>query len=149
MSLVAVVSAAAAFFSLSSSSVSDCAAGKSVFQINSQGFSPEPPVAGENVTLWIDYTVPDGVTVNGGSAKYSVTYNGIPFPASTEDLCTQITCPQVPGTYNITSTSEWPSGLSGKIVTKIQWYDESGAELLCSQTTEKTMLRRDGRKDEL
>lgn len=129
--------------------VSDCAAGKSVFQINSQGFGPEPPIAGQNVTLWIDYTVPDGVTVNGGQAKYSVSYNGIPFPATTEDLCTQITCPQVPGTYNITSTSEWPSGISGKLVTKIQWYDESGNELLCSQTSEKTLLRRDGNKDEL
>ncbi len=149
MSLVAVVKTVATLFSLSSSSVSDCAAGKSVFQINSQGFGPEPPVAGQNVTLWIDYTVPDGVTVNGGQAKYSFTYNGIPFPASTEDLCTQITCPQVPGTYNITSTSEWPSGLSGKIVSKIQWYDESGNELLCSQTTEKTLLLRGGNKDEL
>ena len=149
MSLVSVVKAVATLFSLSTSSVSDCAAGKSVFQINSQGFSPEPPVAGENVTLWIDYTVPEGVTVNGGNAKYSITYNGIPFPSSSEDLCTQITCPQVPGTYNITSTSEWPSGLSGKIVTKIQWYDESGNELLCSQTTEKTLLLRGGNKDEL
>lgn len=149
MSLVSLATAFAALFSLNTTSVSDCAAGKSVFQINSQGFGPEPPVAGQNVTLWIDYTVPDGVTVNAGKAKYSVTYNGIPFPASTEDLCTQITCPQVPGTYNITSTSEWPSGLSGKIVTKIQWYDDSGNELLCSQTTEKTLLRHDGNKDEL
>ncbi len=148
MSVSTLVFSLISFFAYNSSSVSDCAAGKSVFKINSQGFSLEPPIPGENVTLWIDYTVPEGITVNGGTAKYSVTYNSIPFPATTEDLCTQITCPQVPGTYNITSTSEWPSGLSGKIVTKIQWYDESGTELLCSQTTEKTMSLR-GNKDEL
>lgn len=115
--------------------VIDCAAGKSTFQINSQGFSPNPPVVGENATLWIDYTVPEGVTVDSGTAKYSVSLNGIPFPPTTEDLCTQIECPQVPGTYNITSTSVWDGGVSGKIVSKIQWYNTAGTELLCSQTT--------------
>lgn len=133
----------AAFFFLSlflrgSSSVTDCGGGSTKFLIQSQGFSPEPPFPGENATLWIYYTVPDGMQVDGGSAKYSFTYNGIPFPGSTEDLCTQIPCPQVPGTFNITSTSEWPSGLSGKITSKIQWYDSDGTYLLCSQITEKS-----------
>lgn len=122
-------------FTFVGAQVVDCAPGKTSFTINSQGFSPLPPVVGENATLWIDYTVPNGVTVDSGTAKYSVTLNGIPFPASNEDLCTQITCPQVPGTYNITSTSLWEGGVSGKVVTKIQWYDSSGNQLLCSQTT--------------
>ena len=118
-------------------SVADCGGGSTLFTINSQGFSPEPPVAGQNATLWIDYTVPDGVQVEAGSAKYSYTYNGIPLPGSTEDLCTQIPCPQVPGTFNISSISEWPSGISGKLQSKIQWYDADGTYLLCSQITEK------------
>ena len=117
------------------SQVVDCASGKSVFIINSQDFQPNPPIVGENATLWIDYTVPDGVSVDAGSAKYSITLNGIPFPATTEDLCTQIECPQVPGTYNITSASVWDGGVSGKIISKIQWYDSVGTQLLCSQTT--------------
>ena len=117
------------------SQVVDCAAGKSVFTINSQDFSPNPPIVGENTTLWIDYTVPDGVTVDAGTAKYSVSLNGIPFSPTVDDLCTQVTCPQTSGTYNITSTSVWSGGVSGKIVTKIQWYDGAGNQLLCSQTT--------------
>ena len=117
------------------SQVTDCAAGKSVFTINSQDFQPNPPVVGENATLWIDYTVPEGVSVDAGSAKYSITLNGIPFPSTTEDLCTQIDCPQVPGTYNITSSSIWDGGVSGKIISTIQWYDSAGTELLCSKTT--------------
>ncbi len=123
---------------VSQSQVVDCAAGKSVFQINSQGFSPNPPVVGENATLWIDYTVPEGIHVDSGTAKYSISLNGIPFSPTVDDLCTQIECPQVPGTYNISSASVWSGGVSGKIVSKIQWYDSAGSELLCSQTTFRT-----------
>jgi len=104
------------------------------FKINSQGFSPSPPVAGQDSTLWIDFTVPDPL-VTAGTAKYSITFNGIPFSPSTEDLCTQVVCPIK--TQNLSSTSQWPSGLSGKIISKIQWYDASGSYLLCSQLTEK------------
>ncbi len=120
---------------LVNATVSDCGAGKSVFTINSQGFGPDPPIVGENATLWIDYTVPDGVTVDAGTAKYSITLNGIPFPATNDDLCTQIVCPQVPGTTNLTSSSVWDGGVSGKIVSKIEWFDTSNQLLLCSQTT--------------
>jgi hypothetical protein len=115
--------------------VVDCAAGKSLFTINSQDFQPNPPVVGENATLWIDYTVPEGISVDSGSAKYSITLNGIPFPATKNDLCTQIVCPQVSGTYNLTTISVWNGGVSGKIITTIQWYNSVGSELLCSKTT--------------
>jgi hypothetical protein len=136
-SLVILAATFAALFTPSSSTVTDCAAGKSLFTINSQGFSPEPPVANENSTLWIDYTIPDGTNIDAGTCKYSFTLNGIPFSPSTEDLCTQVTCPLVSGNYNLSSTSVWPSGISGKIVTKIEWYDSSKNLLLCSQTTER------------
>lgn len=136
-----VVLLVSALFGFASSQVTDCGAGKSVFQINSQDFVPNPPVVGENATLWIDYTVPDGVQVDAGTAKYSVTLNGIPFPATKEDLCTQIACPQVPGTYNITSTDVWDGGISGKIISKIEWFDPNGNSLLCSQTTMRVGFR--------
>jgi hypothetical protein len=105
------------------------------FKINSQGFSPSPPIAGQDATLWIDFTVPDGSAVTAGTAKYGISFNGIPFSPTTEDLCTQVSCPIE--SQNLSSTTQWPSGLSGKIVSKIQWYDASGAYLLCSQLTEK------------
>lgn len=119
----------------STAQVVDCGTAATVFTINSQDFQPNPPVLGENATLWIDYTVPDGISVGSGTAKYSITLNGIPFPATKDDLCTQIECPQVPGTYNLTSASIWDGGLSGKIITTIQWYDSGGTELLCSKST--------------
>lgn len=119
----------------STAQVVDCGTAATVFTINSQDFQPNPPIVGENATLWIDYTVPDGISVDSGTAKYSITLNGIPFPATKDDLCTQIECPQVPGTYNLTSASIWDGGLSGKIITTIQWYDSVGTELLCSKST--------------
>ena len=123
--------------SSSFASVSDCGQGKSLFQLKDQSFSPEPPVANELYDYWFTYTVPEGLTVDAGTTKYSLTLNGIPFAPSTDDLCTQTTCPKVPGFYNESSTDLWPSGVSGKIVTKLEWYDSAGSLLLCSQTTER------------
>ncbi len=122
---------------LVSATVTDCAPGTSLFQIQSQGFYPEPPVANEKYEYWFFYTVPDGVTVDSGTTKYSLTLNGIPFTPTVDDLCSQTSCPKVPGSYNETSSDVWPSGISGKIVTKLEWYDSNGALLLCSQTTER------------
>lgn len=127
------------FFSLAMGLVSlrDCSNGKGLFTMISQGFSPNPPVPGQDVTLWFYYEVPDGVTVVDGTAKYSFSFNGIPFSPTVDDLCTQVACPIVPGIYNLSSTSEFPSGISGKIVTTIQWYNGGGALLLCSEWAEK------------
>lgn len=122
---------------ISEQTVSDCGAGKSVFQIQSQSFSPEPPVADQPYDYWFYYTVPDGVTVDAGTTKYSLSLNGIPFAPSTDDLCTQTSCPKTSGSYNESSTDTWPSGVSGKIVTKLEWFDSAGTLLLCSQTTER------------
>jgi hypothetical protein len=119
------------------STVSDCGAGTSLFTIQQQSFSPSPPVAGQPYDYWFTYTVPDGVTVSGGTTKYSLTLNSIPFTPEIGDLCTQTSCPKVAGLWNESSTDTWPSGISGKIVTKLQWYDTAGTLLLCSQVSEK------------
>jgi hypothetical protein len=136
-SLVLLAAAALSIFSPVSSTVADCGAGKSVFSIKDQSFSPEPPVAGESYDYWFYYEVPDGVTVDAGTAKYSLSLNGIPFTPTVEDLCAQTACPKTPGFHNETSTDIWPSGVSGKIVTKLEWFDAQGTLLLCSQTTER------------
>ena len=115
----------------------DCGAGFSVFTLYEQGFSPEPPVPGENATLWFYYEVPADVNVNDGSAEYSFSLNGIPFTPTVNPLCTQVACPLTPGVYNLSSTSPWPTGISGKIVTKIAWYDLADNLLLCSELTER------------
>jgi hypothetical protein len=126
-----------AIVSPSFASVADCGAGKSLFQIKEQSFSPEPPVTGQRYDYWFTYTVPDGVTVDAGTTKYSLSLNGIPFSPSTEDLCIQTSCPKTPGFYNESSSDTWPGGFSGKIVTKLEWFDAAGTLLLCSQTTER------------
>ena len=120
-----------------SATVTDCGNGKGLFQIQAQGFSPEPPVANEKYEYWFLYTVPEGLTVDAGTSTYSLSLNGIPFTPETDDLCTQTFCPKTAGTYNETSTDTWPSGIGGKIVTTLTWHDGSGALLLCSQVTER------------
>jgi hypothetical protein len=123
--------------SVSTATVTDCGQGKSIFQIQQQSFSPEPPVANEAYDYWFTYIVPDGVTVEAGTTKYSLSLNGIPFTPQTDDLCTQTACPKGPGLHNESSTDTWPGGISGKIVTKLEWFDANGNLLLCSSTTEK------------
>ena len=136
-SLALIALSLAALIGPSSSTVADCGAGKSVFQIVDQSFSPEPPVADQPYDYWFYYQVPDGVTIDAGTAKYSLSLNGIPFTPTVDDLCTQTSCPKTPGYHNETSTDTWPSGVSGKVVTKLEWFDAAGNLLLCSQTTER------------
>lgn len=96
---------------------------------------PAVPVAGDNVTLWVAYTIP-GAPVTDGTATYTITLNGIPLPATVDPLCTQTTCPkETDVAYNETSWSIFPSGLSGKIVSRIAWADQDAAPLWCVETT--------------
>lgn len=119
------------------STVTDCGAGKSLFTIKEQGFSPSPPVANEKYDYWFVYQVPDGVSIDAGSASYKLSLNGIPFSPTVDDLCTQTACPKVAGIYNESSSDTWPSGVSGKVVTTLEWTDANGNLLLCSQVTER------------
>lgn len=126
----------AALVGCASSIITDCGKGATKFVVDGLAYWPDPPIPGQNGTLSFLYTVPDGTdTITDGTAKYSLTLNGIPFPASTDPLCNDVPCPIVPGTFNLTSTSEFPTGVSGKISSKIQWYDTSNTELLCVDLT--------------
>lgn len=99
------------------------------------GFSPSNPVAGEPTELWVAYDLKTPIT--GGTATYSVALNGIPFPATVDDLCTQTSCPKSVESYNETSHSTFPSGVSGKIVSKIQWANQDKQPIWCLETTFK------------
>ena len=125
----------ASLATLASSTLKDCGAGTSKFPLLDQGFSPDPPAVGDNTTLWFYYQVPDGVNINDGTAEYKITLNGIPFPSTVDPLCTQVTCPLTPGIYNLSSSSIWEGGVSGKIVSRISWYDTDKTLLLCSELT--------------
>jgi hypothetical protein len=103
--------------------------------ITSLGFFPPNPVPDQDTELWVAYDLRSKIT--GGEAKYSYAYNGIPFSPTVEDLCSQTSCPKEIGSYNETSHSNFPSGLSGKIVSKIQWTNQDSEPLWCVELTFK------------
>ena len=100
--------------------------------------SNDKPAKGENVTTTFDFTL--GAPVTGGIASYAATLNGFPY-SSTAPLCDEVAksgdpCPLVAGRHHQVSTSA--ATTSGKIVVKITWTNEAGAEILCTQITTKT-----------
>ena len=102
------------------------------------GISPDLPQTEYILYLGADLSQ----EVNQGTSKYSVTYNFIPVSPSTEDLCTEInksniTCPLNVSHIASESKGTVPSGLSGTVVIKNEWFDVSGARILCMQFTIK------------
>ena len=115
--------------------ITDCAP-NSLFKVNALGFWPDPAMKNENSTVSFAYTVPGPDPITAGTAKYSVTYNFLPLTPTTEDLCTQTTCPILPGTYNQSSSSTFPN-LSGSVTIKIEWLDAASKPLLCAKIVTK------------
>lgn len=130
VSFLAILAAA-----VSQNTVKDCSSGTSVFKFISGSFLPDPVVPGQDSSLTINADIPDGVNVTDGTATYGVTLNGIPFPGESDPLCTQVTCPLLPGPYTNTTISPFPTGISGKIVTTLKWYDTNNNLLLCTAVT--------------
>ena len=121
--------------SIANAAITDCSKGKSLFSIQGLGFWPDPAVKNENSSVSFAYTVPEpGITA--GSVKYSVTYNFIPLSPTLDDLCSQVVCPLLPGSYNQTTSSVFPD-LSGSVTVTIEWRDVSGSQLLCAQIKTK------------
>jgi hypothetical protein len=115
----------------SGQTVKDCAPGKSLFVFNSAIVTPAKPIGGVNFTVDLDFSVPEGITINSGTAVYTTTYNFIPLSPTTEDLCSNTVCPIMSGPHSQSSTSLFPTGLSGSITIKTQWFDDVKTNLLC------------------
>ena len=122
-----------ALTSLASASMRTC--GEGTATVTGFGGGPERPKVGDNETLWVAYDLTQPIT--GGKALYDITLNYVPFPTTTEDLCTQTTCPKPVGTYNETSWSIFSGGVSGTIKSKITWKDQNDALVWCVETTLK------------
>ncbi len=115
-------------------SIRDCGNGEgraALLGFDSQPSSPKP---GDNVTLWIAYDLP-APPITGGTATYSFSLNGIPFTPTVNPLCDETECPKETGFNNESSWSIFPSGVSGKIVSKIEWHDQDDALVWCVETT--------------
>ena len=105
-----------------------------LFTITTLSQSPDTVVKpGDNTTLTLKYKVPEEVT--GGTTTTSLSLNGLPLTPSIEDLCTKVSCPILPGEHDGSSWTTFPSGVSGKIVSKVVWTDTNGKELLCIKST--------------
>jgi hypothetical protein len=123
---------------VSHATITDCGLSKSLFKLNAAGFWPDPAVKNDNSTVSLDFTVPEGVTINEGTVRYSLTYNFIPLSPSVEPLCpNNIECPIVPGTFNKSTSSIFPSGVSGTMVIKSEWFGPTNNLLLCYQIRTK------------
>ena len=110
--------------------VTDCGQGKSLFSINDLAFFPDPPVANQNATLRLGFSVPPSKSIEGGTATYAIKYSFIPLTPTVEDLCTQTICPITEGSHTQESTSLFPE-LNGKVEMTTTWKDLSGTQLLC------------------
>ena len=118
-------------------SIVDCAAGKSFYTVNRLAFYPDPPQPNVNVTLELDFTVPDQPIISSGTAVYSMTYNFLPITPTTDDLCKDTDCPINPGHHFQSTSMLLPQGLKGKLVIMTNWYDDSKNVLLCYSITAK------------
>lgn len=120
---------------LGANTVKDCSSGTSVFKFGTASLLPDPVIPGENSTLSLSCTIPDSVTITDGTATYSISLNGLPFPGTTEPLCSQVECPMLSGPYSNSSVSVFPTGISGKIASKIEWRDTANTLLYCLEVT--------------
>jgi len=110
-------------------SVADCSKGKSLFQLTSMSFSPDPTVAGQNSTLLLSMKIPE--MINNGTATYTSTYNFLPLTPTVDDLCTTVVCPINQGTLDTLSSFPVDKGLSGRLTINIVWSDLTGRQLMC------------------
>jgi hypothetical protein len=128
----------------SHASITDCGGANALFKITKLEFYPDKLAPGENATLTLLYTAPE--EIDGGTATTSVTLNFIPFTPTTENLCAVANdlsaqhrpyqmpeCPITVGDHDGSSVATMPEGVSGTIVSKVEWRDLKDRLLLCIQ----------------
>ena len=117
------------FLTAAAASIANCET-KSVFTITKLDQVPLNNVVGnENVSLTLFYTSPEVIT--GGRVETSLTYNFIPITPTTSDLCTVVGCPITIGEHDGSSWYTFPTGLAGRVIAQVKWYDTTGRVLLC------------------
>ena len=111
-------------------SITDCSNGGSVFKFTELALNPATPVRGQNLDMIVKFNNP-GREVYDGTVTNAITVNYIPYPTSSEALCTNTQCPLVTGLNDRSTSSVWPDTVSGRVTSKIVWTDLNGAQLLC------------------
>ena len=126
--------------STAGATISDCSQGLSMFKLTNLGLTPDPPIVDQSVLMTVQFNNP-GPTINDGTVTTRVTLNGLPFAPTVEPLCSKTLCPLTFGPNDRSATSTWPSGVKGKLNTRIEWTDVFNELLLCIEITEKMSLR--------
>lgn len=124
--------ACAALAAVAGATISDCDPA-SRFRPTELAVTPDPPIANQPVAMTVKFNNP-GSQVEDGTVTTSVTLNFIPFQPSEEPLCTNTACPIPPGPVDRSTSSTWPDGVSGTVITKSVWTGLDGESLLCVQT---------------
>lgn len=120
--------------STTTATISSCGTAATRFQLTALDFQPTNPVPGDTVFMTVEFQNP-GADVTAGSAHRKVSLNGLPVVDETVALCDEATtCPLTAGFNNRSAPSTWPD-VKGKVVSTIQWFDTTGAELLCIKTS--------------
>lgn len=121
---------------------SSCGDSSDIAQNVQLSVTPELPQT--DYTLFLNADLSQNIF--GGTSTYDITLNGIPFSPSTNDLCTEInksniTCPLMAGHISSESKGSIPSGVSGKIVIKNQWYKTASCKnMRCGELTADRIL---------
>ena len=132
--LLRALTALAVAASTAVASITSCGTPAARLQLTRLDLFPDPPAPSEEVFMAVEFQNP-GAPVTHGTAKRTVTLNGLPVVDETVGLCPDATtCPLDIGFNNRSATSNWPD-VTGKVVSTIRWYDESAAELLCIKTS--------------
>jgi hypothetical protein len=126
------------FLLTASLTVKDCSSGNALFGLDKLSISPVNPNPGDSVTLHMQYTVPSGIILTGGTAKYAINYNFLPLQPVIEPLCENVPCPLGPGVYTNDTVTTWPTDVSGTINTQMTWLDTNSTLLLCVLISGKT-----------
>ena len=146
MTLFTALVATVAILNATANSVTDCSKGTSVFKFTGGSLLPDPVIPGQDSSITLNAIFPDGTNIDAGTAKYSFSFNGIPFSPTVTDLCDSIVCPLAAGAHDGTSWFLFPTGVTGKIITKVTWQDSDGNQLLCIsysvKATGELILRR-------
>ena len=131
------------FFTMGSviATITDCSQGLSVFKFTNLALTPDPPIAGQNVLMTVQFNNP-GSPIDSGTVSTTITLNGLPFAPSTEALCTNTQCPLVSGPNDRSTNSTWQNSITGKVQSHIVWNDLDGHQLLCIDITEKMFALR-------
>lgn len=114
--------------------ISDCGDSSDLAQNLFLDIDPKLPQTDYTLFLGADLSK----EITKGTSQYDITLNFIPFTPTINDLCTEIsnsniTCPLQVGHIASQSKGSIPTGVNGIVVIKNQWFDDSGARILCMQ----------------